>query len=127
MSCQYKELPGMNSFYTSLADSSAPVVDPKSYRPNSLLCVPYKILKRMIYNRVEPIVDPLFPKNRLDFDTESLPWIRLFCLRKTLRIFLRQKMKAGAVFVNLTAAYDTVWHRGLTCKLLRVLPDKHMV
>jgi len=35
--------------------------------------------------------------------------------------------KAGAVFVDLTAVYDTVWHRGLTCKLLRLLPDKHMV
>ena len=35
--------------------------------------------------------------------------------------------KAGAVFADLTAAYDTVWHRGLTCKLLRLLPDKHMV
>jgi len=29
--------------------------------------------------------------------------------------------------VDLTAAYDTVWHRGLTCKLLRLLPDRHMV
>ena len=37
------------------------------------------------------------------------------------------KKKAGAVFIDLTAAYDTVWHRGLTCKLLRLLPDKHMV
>ena len=37
------------------------------------------------------------------------------------------KKKAGAVFVNLTAACDTVWHRGPTCKLLRLLPDKHMV
>jgi len=37
------------------------------------------------------------------------------------------KKKAGAVFVDLTAAYDTVWHRGLTCKLLRLLPDRHMV
>ena len=37
------------------------------------------------------------------------------------------KKKAGAVFVDLVAAYDTVWHRGLTCKLLRFLPDKHMV
>ena len=35
-------------------------------------------------------------------------------------------MKAGAVFVDPTASYDTVWHRGLTCKLLRLLPDKHM-
>ena len=34
---------------------------------------------------------------------------------------------AGAVFVNLTAAYDTVWHHGLTCKLLRLFLDKHMV
>ena len=40
---------------------------------------------------------------------------------------MRQKKKAGAVFVDLTAAYDTVWHRGLTCKLLRLLPDKHMI
>ena len=36
-------------------------------------------------------------------------------------------MKAGAVFVDLTAAYDTVWYLGLTCMLLRLLPDKHMV
>ena len=36
-------------------------------------------------------------------------------------------MKPSAVFVDLTAAYDTVWHRGLTCKLLRVLLDKHMI
>jgi len=31
------------------------------------------------------------------------------------------------VFVDLTAADDTVWHRGLTCKLLRLLPDRNMV
>ena len=35
--------------------------------------------------------------------------------------------KAGTVFVDLTPACDTVWHRGLTCKLLRLLRDKHMV
>ena len=34
---------------------------------------------------------------------------------------------ASAVFVNLTPACDTVWHCGLTCKLLRLLPDKRMV
>ena len=37
------------------------------------------------------------------------------------------KKKPGAIFVNLTAAYNTVSHRGLTCKLLRLLQDKHMV
>ena len=45
----------------------------------------------------------------------------------TLDDSFEAKKKAGAVFINLTAAYDTVWHRGLTCKLLRLLPDKHIV
>ena len=31
------------------------------------------------------------------------------------------------MFIDLTAAYDIAWHRGLTCKLLGLLPDKHMV
>ena len=42
-------------------------------------------------------------------------------------MYFEAKKKAGAVFVDLTAAYDTVWHRGLTCKLLRLFSDKHMV
>ena len=31
------------------------------------------------------------------------------------------------MFVDLTADYDTAWHRGLTCKLLQFLPYGHMV
>ena len=31
------------------------------------------------------------------------------------------------MFFDLKAACDTVWHRGLTCKLLRLLPDIHTV
>ena len=31
------------------------------------------------------------------------------------------------MFVNLTAAYDTVWHRGFNCELLTLLSNKHMV
>ncbi len=34
---------------------------------------------------------------------------------------------AGVIIVDLTAAYDTVWHQGLTLKLLRMFPDRHMV
>ena len=31
------------------------------------------------------------------------------------------------ILVDLTAAYDTVWHQGLTLKLLHVIPDRHLV
>ena len=48
-------------------------------------------------------------------------------LTQNIEDLFEAKKKARAGFVDLTAAYDTVWHRGLTCKLLRLLPDKHMV
>ena len=104
-----------------------PVKDPKSYLFISLLCVPYKILERLIHARVEPIVGPLFLGSRMSSDTEGQPWIRLLCPFKISRVCLRPRKKVGAVFFNLTAAYDTVWHRDLICRLLRLLPDKHMV
>ena len=44
-----------------------PVGNSKSYRPISLLFVPYKILERLIYARVEPLIDPLLPKEQAGF------------------------------------------------------------
>ena len=106
---------------------SKPVGDPKSYRPISLLCVPYKILERLIYARVEPIVDPLLPREQAGFRRGKSTVDQVVLLTQDIEDSFEAKKKAGAVFVDLTAAYDTVWHRGLTCKLLRLLPDKHMV
>ena len=104
-----------------------PVGNPKSYRPISLLCVPYKILERLIYARVEPLIDPLLPKEQAGFRRVKSTVDQVDLLIQNIEDFFQAKKKAGAVFVNITAAYDTVWHRGLTCKLLRLLPDKHMV
>ena len=33
----------------------------------------------------------------------------------------------GAVIIDLSAAYDTFWHRGLKLKLNNVIPDKSLV
>ena len=104
-----------------------PVGDPKSYRPISLLCVPYKVLERLIYTRVEPLIDPLFPKEQAGFRRGKSTVDQVVLLTQNIEDSFEAKKKAGAVFINLTAAYDTVWHRGLTCKLLKLLPDKHMV
>ena len=37
------------------------------------------------------------------------------------------KRKVSAVFVDLTAAYDTVWYRDFTCKLFGLLSDQHII
>ena len=47
-------------------------------------------------------------------------------LTQNIEDLFEAKKKACAVFVDLTAAYDIVWHRGLTSKLLRLLLNKHM-
>ena len=44
-----------------------PAEDPKAYRPISLLCVPFKILERMIHNRIEPVMDSQLPREQAGF------------------------------------------------------------
>ena len=104
-----------------------PVGDPKSYRPISLLRVPYKILEKLVYARVEPLIDPLLPKEQAGFRRGKSTVDQVVLLTQNIEDSFEAKKKTGAVFIDLTAAYDTVWHRGLTCKLLRLLPDRNMV
>ena len=111
----------------AIPKTAKPVGDPKSYRPISLLCVPYKILERLIYARVERLIDPLLPKEQAGFRCGNSTVDQVVLLTQNIEDSFEAKKKAGAVFVDLTAAYDTVWHRGLICKLMTLLPDKHMV
>ena len=92
-----------------------------------MLCVPYKILERLIYTRIEPIVDPLLPGEQAGFRHGKSTVDQLVLLTQNIEDSFEAKKNADAVFVDLTAAYDIIWHRGLTWKLLRLLPDKHMV
>ena len=105
-----------------------PVGDPKSYRPISLHCILYKILERLIYARVEPLINPLLTKEQAGFRRGKSTVDQVVPLTQNTEDSFEAKNKAGAIFVDLTTAYDTVWHRGLTCcKLLRLLPDKYIV
>ena len=110
----------------ALPNPAKPVGDPKSYRPISLLCVLYKILERIIYARVGPLLDPLLPEEQAVFRRGKSTVDQVVLLTQNIEDSFEAKKKAGAVFIDLTA-YDTVWHRGLTCKLLRLLPNRNMV
>jgi len=91
--------------------SEKPLGDRKSYRPISLLCVPFKILERLIYAPVETIIDPLLPQEQVGFrhGRSAVDQVNLFT--QDIEGSFSAKKKAGAVFVDLTAAYDTVWHQ----------------
>ncbi|XP_038075621.1 uncharacterized protein LOC119743290 [Patiria miniata] len=81
----------------ALPKPSKPMDDPKGYWPIALLCV---------------------PKSTVD---------QVTLLTRDIKDTFQKGEKAGVVLLNLRAAYDTVWLRGLHLKLLQTIPDRHMV
>ena len=104
-----------------------PLDYPRSYRPISLLCVPYKIPEWLIHFHVEPIIDLLLVPKQTGFRRGRSTLEQVTRMSQDIKDCFENKKKAGAMFIELTAAYDTVWHGGLACKFLRLLPDRHMV
>ena len=52
---------------------------------------------------------------------------QLTLLTQYIEDSFQHNYKAGVVFLDLTADYDTVWRSGLHPKLLRTITDRHMV
>ena len=107
----------------ALPKPGKPIDDPKGYRPISLLCVPYKIMERLLHARL----DPKLPKDQAGFRRGKSTVDQVTLLTQDIEDTFQRGEKAGVVLLDLTAAYDTVWLRGLHLKLLKTIPDRHMV
>jgi len=88
---------------------------------------PFKILDRLIHTRVDPIIDPLIPWEQVGFQHGRSAIDQVTLLTQVIEDSFSAKKKAGAVFVDLPAAYDIVCHCSFTCKMLQLLHDGHMV
>jgi hypothetical protein len=78
--------------------------DASHYRPISLLSVVYKILERLILQRIQPLIDAA-----------------VMARTSHIEAGFERKLKTGTIFIDVTAAYDTVWRDGLMLKLMRVV------
>ena len=72
-------------------------------------------------------MNPLLPKEQAGSRRGKSTVDQVVLLTQNIKNSFEAKKKAGAVFINLKAVYDTVWHSSHTCKLLRLIPDKYMV
>ena len=79
-----------------------PLGDPKSYRPISLLCVIFKILERLIYARVDSIIDSLLPREQAGFRHERSTVDQFILLKQDIEDSFSADKKARAVFVDLS-------------------------
>jgi len=86
-----------------------PPGDAKSYHPTSLLRVPFKILDRLIYAHVKPIIDPLLPLEQAGFRHGRSAADQVNLLTQDIKDSFLATKKAGTVFVNRTAHPMTVY------------------
>ena len=95
-----------------------PLEDPKSYRLISLLCVPFKNHRETHLRLCRTNHQPTAPVGTWGLRPGRSTVDQVTLLTQDVEDSSSAMNEAGAVFVDLTAAYDTAWHRGLTCKLL---------
>ena len=86
---------------------------PSSYRPISLLCCFFKLLERIVLTRLTPYLDPHIPTEQAGFRPGCDTTEQVLALTSFIEAGYEQKLQTGVVFIDLSAAYDTVWHDGL--------------
>jgi hypothetical protein len=101
--------------------------DPKSYRPIALLSCVYKLLERLIYTRISPLVDGIIPVEQAGFRSGRNCTDQVLSLTTHIETGFQNKLKTVAVLIDLSAAYDTVWRQGLVYKLMKAVPCKKLV
>ena len=94
----------------------------ESYRPISLLSTCYKLLECLILHRVSPEVEKLLSPEQAEFRRNRRTCEQVAALTTHIENGFQQQLKTGAVFLDLTAAWDTVWHTGLLYKLSKNMP-----
>ena len=98
----------------------------KNFRPISLLCHTYKLLERMILNRLLPIVDEKLIPEQAGFRPGGSCTGQILRLTQHIEDGFEKGMVTGAIFVDLSAAYDTINHRKLLHKLLEITKDSSL-
>ena len=98
----------------------------KSYRPISLLCHTYKLFERLILTRLSEVIDPLLIKEQAGFRPGKSCVGQLLNLTQHIEDGFQKGAITGAVFVDLSAAYDTVNHRLLLHKVHAMTHNSHL-
>ena len=99
----------------------------KSYRPISLLCILYKLYERLILSRISTRVEEELTNDQAGFRPGRSTCGQLLNLTQYIEDGYETKDITGTVFVDLTAAYDTVNHRILLLKVAKMTKNRNTV
>jgi len=98
-----------------------------NFRPVSLLSVTYKILERLVLERIQPTIDKVVPIEQTGFRENRSCTEQVLALTAFIEIGYQKKLKTSVAFMDLSAAYDTVWRQGLMYKLTKTINCRNTV
>ena len=101
--------------------------DPGNYRPISLLCCLYKLLEWVILTKISPLLEDHLPLEQAGFRLGRDTVEQALALTSLIEIRYQEKKMTGAVLMDLSAAYDTVWRDGLLLKIARTIKNRCIV
>ena len=101
--------------------------DPKNFRPISLLCTLYKLFERILLNRLSINIDKQLLPEQAGFRPGKNCTGQVLNLTQFIENGFQSNLKTGAVFVDLSSAYDTVNHNRLIWKLYQVTNDYNLI
>ena len=93
-----------------------PANSPTSYRPISLLPTISKLYERILLERIKPYLHAI-PKHQFGFKTKHSTCHQIQRISEIIVHGFEKKQYTTAAFLDLTQAFDKVWHRGLQQKL----------
>ena len=100
--------------------------EPKNFRPISLLCHTYKLLERMILNRLLPILDEKLIPEQAGFRPGRSCTGQILKLTQHIEDGFEKGMVSGAIFIDLSAAHDTINYRKLLYKRLEITKNSSL-
>lgn len=101
-----------------------PAEEITSYRPISLLPVLSKLFEKIFIKKLNKVIasDNLIPDYQFGFRNKHGTIEQIHRIVNQINADLEKKRYCSAAFLDITQAFDKVWHTGLLYKLKKVLP-----
>lgn len=98
--------------------------DPKSYRPISLLPIPSKIYETLLLTRILPVIEAkhIIPDHQFGFRCKHSTIDQVHRLVDKIMESLEAKAYCASAFLDISQAFDRVWHEGLLYKTKKAMP-----
>lgn len=96
------------------------------FRPITLLSIPYKLFERMILNRIESKIDELIPLEQAAFRKNRGSVEQVLALTTHIENGFHKGLKTFVCFIDMSAAYDTVWGDKLLSKFMKAIPSRKL-